>query len=89
MEQGAGEVQVMTVHGAKGLEAPIVFLPDTTSTGGNKRSEPLLMLDGGGDSKVPLCAGAEARLRARREGAEGRAEGHRDGGIPPPPLCRR
>ena len=29
MEQGAGEVRVMTVHGAKGLEAPIVFLPDT------------------------------------------------------------
>lgn len=24
------EVQVMTVHGAKGLQAPIVFLPDTT-----------------------------------------------------------
>lgn len=31
MEQGAGEVRIMTVHGAKGLEAPIVFLPDTTS----------------------------------------------------------
>ena len=29
MEQGAGEVRVMTVHGAKGLEAPIVILPDT------------------------------------------------------------
>ncbi|RIA56300.1 double-strand break repair helicase AddA [Dichotomicrobium thermohalophilum] len=29
MEQGADQVRVMTVHGAKGLEAPIVFLPDT------------------------------------------------------------
>ncbi|MBI1180484.1 MAG: double-strand break repair helicase AddA [Alphaproteobacteria bacterium] len=29
MEQGKGEVRVMTVHGAKGLQAPIVFLPDT------------------------------------------------------------
>jgi ATP-dependent helicase/nuclease subunit A len=27
----ADEVRVMTVHGAKGLEAPIVILPDTTS----------------------------------------------------------
>ncbi len=31
MEQGRDEVRVMTVHGAKGLEAPIVFLPDTCS----------------------------------------------------------
>ena len=29
MEQGRDEVRVMTVHGAKGLEAEIVFLPDT------------------------------------------------------------
>ena len=37
MEQGRDEVRVMTVHGAKGLEAPIVFLPDTctTATAGN------------------------------------------------------
>jgi ATP-dependent helicase/nuclease subunit A len=32
MEQSLDEVRVMTVHGAKGLEAPIVFLPDTCST---------------------------------------------------------
>jgi ATP-dependent helicase/nuclease subunit A len=29
LEQGRNEVRVMTVHGAKGLEAPIVFLADT------------------------------------------------------------
>ncbi len=29
MEHGRGEVRVMTVHGSKGLEAPVVILPDT------------------------------------------------------------
>ncbi len=35
MDLQRDEVRIMTVHGAKGLEAPIVFLPDTctTSTG--------------------------------------------------------
>ncbi|MGE0025038.1 MAG: double-strand break repair helicase AddA, partial [Hyphomicrobium sp.] len=33
MEHGRNEVRVMTVHGAKGLEAPIVVLPDTASAG--------------------------------------------------------
>ena len=31
MDQGSGEVRLMTVHGAKGLESSIVILPDTTS----------------------------------------------------------
>jgi ATP-dependent helicase/nuclease subunit A len=31
MDEGRGEVRVMTVHGSKGLEAPIVILPDTTT----------------------------------------------------------
>ncbi len=31
-QSGRDEVRVMTVHGAKGLEAPIVILPDTMST---------------------------------------------------------
>lgn len=32
MERARDEVRVMTVHGAKGLEADIVILPDTTTT---------------------------------------------------------
>jgi ATP-dependent helicase/nuclease subunit A len=31
MDQDGSGVRVMTVHGAKGLEAPVVILPDTTS----------------------------------------------------------
>ena len=45
MEQGRDEVRVMTVHGAKGLEAPIVFLPDTCSTRSGRRPGGLLRLE--------------------------------------------
>jgi ATP-dependent helicase/nuclease subunit A len=31
-ESAGGAVRIMTVHGAKGLQAPLVILPDTTST---------------------------------------------------------
>jgi ATP-dependent helicase/nuclease subunit A len=44
MEQGRDEVRVMTVHGAKGLEAPIVFLPDTCLAAGGDR-DALIDLD--------------------------------------------
>ncbi|HPD82309.1 MAG: double-strand break repair helicase AddA [Alphaproteobacteria bacterium] len=32
MEENSDSVRIMTVHGAKGLQAPIVILPDTTRT---------------------------------------------------------
>lgn len=32
MEQAGERVRIMTVHGAKGLQAPVVILPDTTHT---------------------------------------------------------
>ncbi len=35
-EQGANAVRIMTVHGAKGLQAPVVFLPDTMQTPGGR-----------------------------------------------------
>jgi ATP-dependent helicase/nuclease subunit A len=44
--KGAGEVRVMTVHGAKGLEAPVVILPDTTSAAKSQGSPLFRTLDG-------------------------------------------
>ena len=53
LEGARGEVRVMTVHGSKGLEAPVVILPDTTARA--KAQGPTLM-------PVELADGAEAWL---------------------------
>ena len=44
MEIARDEVRVMTVHGAKGLEAPIVILADTTTPPKGPREPRLLGL---------------------------------------------
>ncbi|GGH06106.1 double-strand break repair helicase AddA [Alsobacter metallidurans] len=41
MEGGRDEVRVMTVHGAKGLEAPIVFMADTCSEPHGRHDSPI------------------------------------------------
>lgn len=45
MEQAGGAVRIMTVHGAKGLEAKVVFLPDTFQTPNHERRSNLLFTD--------------------------------------------
>ncbi len=47
LEAARGEVRIMTVHGAKGLEAPIVILPDTTTIAVNRLAPLLEAPDGG------------------------------------------
>jgi ATP-dependent helicase/nuclease subunit A len=42
MDHGRDEVRVMTVHGSKGLEAPIVLLPDTCGKPVARRNNTLL-----------------------------------------------
>ena len=65
-EQGRDEVRIMTVHGAKGLEAPVVFLPDTMRK--PRARDPLVWLE---DERLDLGAGAPEGLlfpgRADRE----------------------
>ena len=64
-----GEVRIMTAHSAKGLEAPVVFLPETVS-GGAPRGSPLLATPEGGflwcASKTSDCA-ASTCVRVLRE----------------------
>lgn len=46
MEAGRNEVRVMTVHGAKGLEAPIVIVPDTSTLESGRKKPPIGELSG-------------------------------------------
>ena len=64
MDGGSGEVRVMTVHGSKGLEAPIVFLPDTTQ----KPSTPETMIKvAGGFALPPSSAQTSEKLTQCKE----------------------
>ena len=72
MEGARGEVRVMTVHGAKGLEAPIVFLPETTLKRTARGPALLHTADGGflwaPTKKADCDASREAReARERKE----------------------
>ena len=69
MEQGRDEVRVMTVHGAKGLEAPIVFLPDTCTTRSARAANGLLVARG---RRAP-----ERRAAAVPVAGEGHEQGRR------------
>jgi len=55
MEISRDEVRVMTVHGAKGLEAPVVFLVDTTSSPSDTQRLRLIQLPR--DSAMPHMPG--------------------------------
>ncbi len=69
LEAARGEVRVMTVHGAKGLEAPVVYLPDTTVKA-KAQGAPLFETGDGGFLWAPRkdedCA-ASAAARALRQ----------------------
>jgi ATP-dependent helicase/nuclease subunit A len=71
-DEAAGEVRVMTVHGAKGLEAPVVILPDTAKRQEvGRRPEILRLADGTpawsmrSEDCPPPLAEAETERRAR------------------------
>ncbi|HKF09379.1 MAG TPA: double-strand break repair helicase AddA [Xanthobacteraceae bacterium] len=82
MEITRDEVRVMTVHGAKGLEAPIVVIADTTTPpAGPPQRQPRLLSLQGAAAQGPNClvwAGAKATdtapVSAARDRARGEAE---------------
>jgi ATP-dependent helicase/nuclease subunit A len=60
MEISRDEVRVMTVHGAKGLEASVVFLVDTTTSPQDTQRLRLIHLPDGNGGKVMVWAGRKA-----------------------------
>ncbi|MEP1229489.1 MAG: double-strand break repair helicase AddA, partial [Litorimonas sp.] len=70
MDGAAQEVRVMTAHGAKGLEAPIVILPDTTQTPTNRAA--LMRVDAGfaykaSKAKIPAVLKAYADMLENKQ----------------------
>ncbi|MEM7670334.1 MAG: UvrD-helicase domain-containing protein, partial [Pseudomonadota bacterium] len=57
MEKGTDEVRVMTIHGAKGLEAPVVILPDTVNRAAGSARPVLLPNDPGAENSLIIWAG--------------------------------
>jgi len=76
LEAETGAVRIMTVHGAKGLEAPVVILPDSTGDVGDAPDNGLIFDDEAGpfvsfrgkdDDAAVAAARAEHKARALSE----------------------
>ena len=74
MEAGRDEVRVMTVHGAKGLEAPIVIVPDVRVPMFGRQTPTVMDIDGlpvwtpkSNDMPEALQAAKDARKAAEEE----------------------
>lgn len=57
MEQSGNAVRIMTVHGSKGLQAPIVLLADAASLPSNSSDVTNALLWAGDDLMVPIWSG--------------------------------
>lgn len=72
--EGAGDaIRVMTVHGAKGLEAPVVILPDTAEQRTSDRAMTIALQGGLRGWARPAEGEPDATARARADRAAARA----------------
>jgi ATP-dependent helicase/nuclease subunit A len=60
LDQGRNEVRVLTVHGAKGLEAPVVILPDCCDLPQERDGEGLLWGEAPQPPRRPVMGGPRA-----------------------------
>lgn len=58
LSENEGQVRIMTVHGAKGLQAPIVIMPDTmrTTTSPPGQIDKRLIWPEKSNLKIPICS---------------------------------
>ena len=74
---GADAVRILTVHGAKGLQAPVVILPDTT--GKPPRPPGMRWIGDGTGRELPVYApGGALACEATRDAAQAAAEAERE-----------
>ncbi len=73
LEEAGQAVRIMTIHGAKGLQAPVVILPDTTRTSSAKKIDSLLWPDKT-ELEVPLWSPRSKDFPALYQQARARLE---------------
>jgi ATP-dependent helicase/nuclease subunit A len=83
MDSGRNQIRVMTIHGAKGLEAPIVYMPDTFGNSVDKQKlDPIFNLSSDPNEFIPIWSPSQATdsnliAKLREEAFMKEAEEHR------------
>ncbi len=73
LEEAGGAVRIMTVHAAKGLEAPIVILPDTLRSSASRKSDAMLWPDRSA-APMPVFWGTSSDMPEKAQNWKARAQ---------------